>query len=133
MKIKCFFLAVIVAVACGHTNTAEAEYRSTNTRYQVLHIKQMAQRGFSNRGRTKYVYTNKTATHDVDNRTEIGTTHLGKNSTVRELHIGVDWQKNFRLIKKTGTKKITIGKVKGGGRSLKKVNVIVNSNKDISF
>lgn len=133
MIIKILFLAVIVAVACGNADTAEADYKSGNTRYQMLHIKQMAQRDFSNRGRTKYVYTDQTATYDEGSQNEIGTALLERNSTVRELHIGIDWRKNSRIEGKVGAKKITIGKVKGGGRSLKQVNVIVNSNKALRF
>ena len=133
MKINVFFLAIIISVVYGNFNTAKAEYSSSNSRYQILHIKQMAQRGFSNNGRTKYVYTNKKAAYGSNSLTEIGTSDLNKDSTVRELHIGVDWQNNFNIRKKISTKKITIGKVKGGGRSLKKVNVIVNSNRVVRF
>lgn len=133
MILKSILSAVIVAAACGNTCTAMAEYRSANTRYQMLHIKQMAQRDFSNRGRTKYIYTDQTDVMEEGGRNEIGTALLGRNSSVRELHIGIDWPKNSRIGKRTTEKKVSIGKVKGGGRSLKKIKVIVNSTKALTF
>ncbi len=121
-------LLIIFSTSCLGVNSADAEYRSSNTLYDTLHIKQMAKRNFTNNGRTKYVYVKQKQSIFSGNSLEIGAVKLEKNSKVQELHIAVDMNENSMMPQLNKKRKISIAPVSGASRHLKKINVQVNSN-----
>ncbi len=130
MKNVLLFLTILSVFGCWFAQPANAEYRSGNSHYQAIHIKQMAQRNFTNNGRTKYIYTEHNNTRLGNQATEIGAVKLQKNSRIRELNVAVDMKGSYRLNHSSfgKKKKISIGRVSGGNKHLKKVNVVVISN-----
>ena len=130
MKNAILFLTIISVSGCWFTQPANAEYRSGNSHYQAIHTKQMAHRNFTNRGRTKYIYTEHKSTLLGNPTAEIGAVQLQKNSRIRELNVAVDMKRNYRLSHSSfgKKKKISIGRISGGNKHLKKVNVVVNSD-----
>jgi len=129
MKLFLFFFLSIIATGCCFISSANAgEYTVSNSRYQTLHIKQMAQRNFSNHGRVSYVYEEQEHSLYGSESTNIGAVQLERNSRIRELYIAVDLKRSQRIQRLHQRRKISIGRVSGDGSHLKSINVFVNSN-----
>ncbi len=128
-----FFYLTISIIGYWCVNPARAEYKPSNSHYQAIHIKQMDHRGFTNKGRNKYIYVEQRKGSYGNNFSEIGSVQLGKHSRVRELFIGVDIHRNNKITRLSHKKKISIGRVYGGGSKLKKVHVLINSNGKLHY
>lgn len=120
-------LLITFSTGCLDVNSADAEYRSSNTLYDTLHIKQMAKRNFTNNDRTKYVYVEHKQSLFPPPPKKIGAVQLDKNSKVRELHIAVDMSGNSMMQQSNKKRKISIAPVSGAGHHLEKINIFINS------
>ncbi len=121
-------LLITFTTGCFGVNSADAEYRSSNTLYDTLHIKQMAKRNFTNNGRTKYVYVKQKQSIFPGKSMKIGAVQLEKNSKVRKLHIAVDMNENSMMPQLNKKRKISIAPISDVGRHLKKIHIFINSN-----
>lgn len=133
MKNFLLFLSILFFAGCWFAHPANAEYRSSNSHYQAIHVRHMAQRNFTNNGRSKYVYVKQKVGQYDRNSTEVGAVQLEKNSRIRELNIAVDMTRINRIKPWDRNKKLSISHVSGGGKHLKKINVIVNSNGRLNY
>lgn len=131
---KCMLvLLIIFATGCWCTNSANAEYRSSNALYDTLHIKQMAKRNFTNNGRTEYVYVEHKQNLFPGKTLKIGAVQLEKNSKVRELHIAVDMKGNSLMQQLNKKRKTSIAPVSDAGHHLKKIHIFIHSNDMLHF
>jgi hypothetical protein len=133
MKLFLFFFLSIITAVCCFSNSADAEGRISTSRYQTLHIKQMAHRNFSNHGRTGYVYEEQQYSLYGSKSISIGTVQLEKNSRIREMYIAVDMKRSQRIQRLSQKRKISIGRVSGDVSRLKSLNVFVNSNGNMHY
>jgi hypothetical protein len=133
-----FFLMVTAgAVFCCQLQTVRAADHANNSRYQMYHIKQKAQLAARYPGRAdervQYIYQDASVRRSTDAPGEIGTTRLERGSRVRELHIAVEMRNPVRLNQRDKNGKISIGRVTGNPKSLKKVDIVIHSNKPLEF
>ncbi len=126
-------LLITFSTGCLGVNSADAEYRSSNTLYDTLHIKQMAKRNFTNNDRTKYVYVEHKQSLFPGKALEIGAVQLEKNSKIRELYIAVDMKGNSRMQQLNKKRKTSIAPVSGAGHHLKNIHILVNSNGKLHY
>ncbi len=124
-EILCTAALLLVAVP------VRGEYRSKNTHYEAMHVRQMAQRNFTNNGRSRYIYSTQTRHDTSRDDKELGSVDLEEGNRVRDLHIVVDLKAKDRV--RSGKRKVTLGRVRGETSQLKKSTITVNSNGKIEF
>lgn len=134
MKLFLFFFLSIITTGCCFISSANADkYTISNSRYQTLHIKQMAQQSFTNHGRVSYVYEEQEHSLYGSESTNIGAAQLEKKSRIRELYIAVDMKRSQKIQRLHQRRKISIGRVSGDSSHLKSINVFVNSNGTLHY
>ena len=127
------FFSVVFLVTLLAGASAHAEWRSNNTHYQAMHIRQMAKRHFTNRGTVQYIYTDKTE-KKAGGVQSVGAVTLEKNNRIRQVNIAVDLSRS--PLQRSGissNRKLSIGSVSGGTKHLKKVNLVIHGNRAIRY
>ena len=131
MKGKALIIFLLICGTCW-TSAASAQWHSSNTHYQAMHIRQMAKRNFTNKGTVKYVYTDK-AGFSADGTRTVGSVNLDDNSRAREVNIAVDLSKTNLRPNYHAHRKLSVGSVTGATRHLKKVNVVIHGNRKLKY
>ena len=127
------FFSVIFLASLLTGPASHAEWRSNNTHYQSMHIRQMAKRHFTNRGTVQYIYTDKIE-KNADGTQSVGAVSLKKNNRIRQVNIAVDLSRSPLRGSGIGSnRKLSIGSVSGDTKHLKKVNVVIHGRRTIRY
>ena len=131
MKGNVLIIFFLVSGICW-TSAASAQWHSSNTHYQTMHIRQMAKRNFTNKGTVKYVYADK-ADFSANGTQAVGSVKLDENSRTREVNIAVDLSKTNVRPDYHAHRKLSVGCVTGATRHVKKVNVVIHGNRKLKY
>ncbi len=128
------YVLIIFLLICGAccSSAASAQWHSSNTHYQSMHIRQMAKRNFTNKGTVKYVYTDK-AIFSANGTRTVGSVKLDENSRARGVNIAVDLSKTNLRPNYHSHRKLSVGCVTGATRHLKKVNVVIHGDRKLKY